>query len=250
MKVDSRLISLVSCVIIVLLWSVVSVAAGSEVILPSPLIVLGSLRDILISPKSYSNMAATFFRVIRSTLIVVLSGAVVGTIAGLNKTFLAAIKPLVAVFKATPVMSVILIAFIWLKTGSVPIFSAFLMSFPVMFIQTVQGFLNMDPKLDEMCTIYGIKGKERIKHYVLPSLSPSFVTGAKQTLSMNWKVVIAAEVITVPQSGIGRALQLAQVQLETSVVFAWTVVAVFLTAFGDAAFNRVLKLISQRRPSK
>jgi NitT/TauT family transport system permease protein len=57
---------------------------------------------------------------------------------------------------------------------------------------------------------------------------------------MVWKVVIAAEVLTVPRYGVGSRMQLAQVQLETDRVLSWTLVAVFLTAFGDLVFTFVV----------
>ncbi len=167
----------------------------------------------------------------------VLAGGALGILAGISRTFRSWMEPIVTVFKATPVMSVILIAFLWLRSGEVPVFSAFLMAFPVMFVQTVQGYGHIDPKLEQMCRIYGIQGRERLNSLVIPSLMPSLITGAKQTLSMVWKVVIAAEVLTIPRYGIGRSMQLAQVQLETATVFAWTIVAIVLTAIGDYVFS-------------
>lgn len=62
---------------------------------------------------------------------------------------------------------------------------------------------------------------------------------------MVWKVVIAAEVLTLPKHGIGKALQLAQIQLETSKVFAWTIVAIILTALSDILFNLILKSLGR-----
>jgi NitT/TauT family transport system permease protein len=58
---------------------------------------------------------------------------------------------------------------------------------------------------------------------------------------MVWKVVIAAEVLTVPQYGVGSRMQLAQMQLETDKVLSWTLIAIFLTAFGDLVFALIVE---------
>lgn len=233
-------ISILSSLALILLWHLAALALNVPIILPTPYEVLTQLVNIL-SPELATNLAYTVLRALESFLLIVSTGALAGILAARYPVFNKILNPLITVFKATPVMSVILLAFIWLRTGAVPVFSAFLMAFPVMFVQTVAGYNSIDPKLSQMCDIYDIKGKERVKHLILPSVLPSIVTGAKQTLSMIWKVVIAAEVLTLPKHGIGRALQLAQIQLETSKVFAWTIVAIILTALSDAAFNLILK---------
>lgn len=244
----AKYISVLSSLVLILIWYIASLILGAEVILPSPISVFKSFIELFSQKMFFQNIVVTVLRALESFVIIVVSGAVIGILAGRSSNLRNAVSPLVTVFKATPVMSVVLIAFIWFRTGAVPVFSAFLMGFPVMFVQTVRGYKAMDPKLNQMCTIYKITGRERLEHYIIPSLIPSLVTGAKQTLSMIWKVVIAAEVITLPKYGIGRALQLSQIQLETSRVFAWTIIAIILTALGDHLFDLLMKRITGGRP--
>ena len=234
-------ISILSSFVLILIWELGAALLGASIILPTPLEVLKELANLVSSQDFLANLGFTILRALESFIIIVITGGVAGILAGRFHVFNSIIRPLITVFKATPVMSVILLAYIWLRTGAVPVFSAFLMAFPVMFVQTMAGYQSIDSKLLAMCEIYNIKGKERIKHLIIPSLLPYLITGAKQTLSMIWKVVIAAEVLTLPKHGVGRALQLAQIQLETAKVFAWTIVAILLTALGDFIFNAVLK---------
>jgi len=235
------LISFSSCVAIIIIWEIVSVALGASVILPSPFEVASSVLKLFASPVFLKNVGATVLRAVFSFLIIFFSGAVAGTVAGLRPTVDAVLSPFITLLKATPVMSVILLAFIWFSTGAVPVFAAFLMAFPVMYVQVMNGTHHLDGKLLQMCRVYGITGRKYLSNFVIPSLVPSYVTGAKQSLSMIWKVVIAAEVLTVPQSGIGRSLQLAQVRLDTASVFAWTIIAVVLTFAGDFIFSVITK---------
>ena len=56
-------------------------------------------------------------------------------------------------------------------------------------------------------------------------------------------MVVAAEVLSIPTHGVGAELQQARVLLETPVVFAWTAVAILLSAATDLLFS----LITRRR---
>lgn len=233
-------ISILSSFVLILLWHIGAIALNAPIILPTPYEVFVQLINIF-SPDLATNLIYTILRALESFVLIVCTGTLAGILAAKYPIFNKIINPLITVFKATPVMSVILLAYIWLRTGAVPVFSAFLMAFPVMFVQTIAGYNSIDKKLLQMCNIYAINGNERIKHLIIPSIMPALVTGAKQTLSMIWKVVIAAEVLTLPKYGIGRALQLAQIQLETPKVFAWTIIAIILTALSDTLFNLLLK---------
>lgn len=245
-----RYVSVLSSILIILVWFIISKALNAPILLPSPNEVLRTTVEIFKTRDFISNVGATIIRALISFLIIIVSGTLCGLLAGRFIIFKKAISPLISLFKATPVMSIILLAFIWLKSSSVPIFSAFLMAFPIMFVQTMDAYSHIDTKLEQMCIVYDIKGTKRIKALVVPSLIPSIITGSRQTLSMILKVVIAAEVIILPKQGIGRSLQLAQIQLETCKVFAWTIVAVILTVLSDNLFELILKKLQRKHFSR
>jgi NitT/TauT family transport system permease protein len=238
------LVAAVSVLVLLLLWQLGAMVLDAQVILPTPGSTAVSFWSIIQSKPFSVNIWATVNRALRSFIIIVSSGMVFGILAGYSPILHALLKPVLVVFKATPVMSVILLAFIWFSSGAVPLFSAFLMGFPVMFIQVERGVGQISPRLTEMVKMYGFTRKMRFFHLVVPSLLPSIITGAKSSLSMVWKVVIAAEVLTVPRYGVGSRMQLSQVNLETSSVLAWTLIAVLLTAIGDLMFELILKFPS------
>lgn len=241
MKRRNLVISIISVAVLLLLWYLAALFTGSSIILPSPVEVLSSLGRLFSSPAFFSDVSSTVLRALRSFVLITLCGAALGVAAGSNRDFETAMRVPVTLLKATPVMSVILLAYIWFRTGTVPVFASFLMAFPVMFVQTLQGMHNLDSGLVQMCSVYEIRGVKKLLNFTLPALVPSLITGAKQCLAMIWKVVIASEVLTIPQSGVGRGLQLAQIRLDTASVFAWTVVAVILTFAGDILFDLLLK---------
>lgn len=67
---------------------------------------------------------------------------------------------------------------------------------------------------------------------------------------MIWKVIIAAEVLTVPTFGVGSKMSLAQINLETAQVISWTLIAIFLTAMSDLLFSFILAETTRYRKRK
>lgn len=245
-KRQDILISTFSVIVIVLVWALVAKAIDLPVIVPGPIEVLKSMIELFKLKTFFNDIILTVLRALESFVIIVIVGSIFGIIAGNFKVVEMIIKPLVTLFKAIPVMSIILIAFLWFKTGQIPVFSAFLMAFPVMYVQTLEGMKHRSIELEQMCKVYEVEGKKKLVNVTIPEMMPALITGAKQSLSMIWKVVIAAEVLTLPNYGIGKSLHIAQIQLETAGVFAWTVVAIVLTYFGDLLFAIILKNISKR----
>lgn len=230
------LISAISVLVLLLLWQGASALIDAQIILPGPGPVVKAFFALCSQPPFALNIGITVLRALESFLIIVAIGILLGILAGYYPSVEAALSPLLLVLKAVPVMSIILLAFIWFSSGTVPIFSAFLMAFPVMFTQMVYGVRSIDANLVSMADLYGFSQKNKLKHVIFPALTPHILTGSKQTLSMIWKVVIAAEVLTVPRYGVGSRMQLAQVHLDTAQVLAWTLIAVLLTALGDLCF--------------
>mgnify|MGYP001047538169 CR=1 FL=1 len=238
--------------LLLLIWHVGAVLLDARVLLPEPGTTVSALVHLIRQRPFSLQILATIGRAVRSFLIILIIGGSLGVLAGISTRVHAFLVPVLVIGKATPVMSGILLAFIWFSSGTVPLFSAFLMGFPVMFVQMEQGVRQISPQLHEMTVAYRFSPLQRLIHFIIPSLIPSIITGAKASLSMVWKVVIAAEVLTVPRYGVGSRMQLAQVNLDTAEVLAWTLIAVLLTAVGDMVFIGLLRIPSgiRKRRSK
>ncbi len=238
----NSLITVITVVTLLVIWQVASVIMDAQIILPRPLIVINEFFSFFRDPKSWMDISTTIVRALRSFLIILTTGLILGLAGGQSSIFSAVMRPILAVIKATPVLAIILIAFIWFKTGTVPVFSAFLMGFPVLYQNMIIGLQNRDQKLMDMGEVYGLTDMQIMKHITIPSLIPFILAGSRGALGMTWKVVIAAEVLTVPKYGVGSSMEFAQINLETATVMGWTIVAIVLTACGDLFFDELVRI--------
>lgn len=232
---------------LLVLWQVASVLMDAEIILPRPADVVTTFLAFFTSSSSWVAIGATVMRALRSFLVILAAGLVLGLAGGQSSAVSAAMRPFLAVIKATPVMAIILLAFIWFTSGTVPVFAAFLMGFPVLYQNVIMGLQKRDRRLMEMGTVYGLTGSQKLRYITIPSLIPFILAGARGALGMTWKVVIAAEVLSVPKHGVGSSMQFAQLNLETAEVMGWTIVAILLTSLSDLLFDALVWFFSDRR---
>jgi NitT/TauT family transport system permease protein len=224
-----------------LLWKLFSVVIGSSIILPGPEEVAKNLGVLLFSSLLWQAIAGTLERVLLSFFLSVLIGTATGAASGLHPRFNEFLAPLLTTIRATPVLALILIAMFWLPSTGVPIFSAFLMAYPVMHTSTYAGIVSIDRELLEMADVFKVPPLVQFLRLKLPAARGHFLSGTKNALGLCWKVVVAGEVLSQPAFALGTGLQDARLSLETGTVLAWAVVTVFLCGISEFLLGLVAK---------
>ncbi|MCL2319324.1 MAG: ABC transporter permease subunit [Treponema sp.] len=236
-------------VFLLVLWEIAARVYGSGLILPGPMPVLFRLAALVQTRRFLNALGGSFLRVLAGILIAVPLGTAAGIAAGLDRRANAFLKPFFSIVSATPVMSVILIAFLFLGAERTPVFTAFLMVFPVMSANTIEGIRSTDPRLKELFVSYRMSRTETLKYLYIPSLIPFILGGLRSSLSLCWKVVVAAEVMVQPLRSLGAGMQQAKAQLETPELFAWTAATVIAAASTQGVLSFIVNL-SGRGKSK
>ena len=154
--------------------------------------------------------------------------------------------PLVAGIKAVPVASFIILALVWLNSRSLAFFIAFLMVFPPVYLNVLQGICQADRKLLEMARVFHASIWRQVRAIYLPAVLPYFRTAASLGLGLCWKAGIAAEVIGLPVGSIGENLYQAKVYYLTPELFAWTAMIVMVSVLFEKLFLRLVDALVKR----
>ncbi|MFP4491813.1 MAG: ABC transporter permease [Spirochaetaceae bacterium] len=226
---------------LLVIWKIAAAAVDADIILPDPLLTLKGFVVLVGETDFWRSVGISAWRVGAGFALSLAAGLAVGIPAGIHGFIRKAFNPVLSIIRTTPIMSIILIALLWFKTGTVPIFSAFLIGFPVVVQNIIVGIQQTDPKLLEMGRAYEFTRYRLLTAVYIPSVIPYLVSGAQTTLGLTWKVVVAAEVLSLPQTGIGSKMQYAQMSLETAEVFAWTAVAIVSAALSHRLLSALLK---------
>ena len=221
------------------LWAIAAHRVGYDFILPSPLSVLKKLFEIITEKGFFLTVLLSLLRVLWGFIL----GAVIGLIGAFLSYLLLPLKiffsPLIKIVRATPVASFILIAVLWIPSGTVPVFISFLMVFPIVYTNVLTGLENADKGLGEVTKIYRFSLWKRIKLFYLPSSLPYFGGACITSLGLAWKSSVAAEVLCVTKNSIGEKLYLSNIYLESAELLAWTVTVVLLSVGMEALIKLV-----------
>ncbi|MDD3980687.1 MAG: ABC transporter permease subunit [Spirochaetia bacterium] len=212
----------------ILLWRLASGLVGSSLILPPPGEVAASFWGIARTGEFWAAVLGSLRRVGIAFALSLLAGCLSGILAALSGFFKPFIAPLLTTIRATPVLALILVAMFWLPASGVPIFSAFLMAYPLMHSSVCAGVESVDPELLQMASVFKVPARTTLFRLRLPSASPHFLTGAKSALGLCWKVVVAGELLSQPSFALGTGMQDARLSLDTAAVLAWAAATVFL----------------------
>ena len=143
--------------------------------------------------------------------------------------------------KATPVASFIILCLIWIPSRNLSVFISFLMVFPVVYTNILEGIRQTDKQLLEMADSFGAGVGKKLQFIYLSQVMPYAVTACKLGLGLCWKAGIAAEVIGIPAGSIGEKLYKAKVYLETPDLFAWTIVIIAVSVGFEKIFMFALR---------
>jgi NitT/TauT family transport system permease protein len=235
---------------IVLVWKAASLIVAQDLLLPPPESVFVKLVSLIATPRFLRSLLYTLFRLLSALAVSIPLGIIAGLISGLSARAAAFLQPLFSIISATPVMSIILIAFLWFGAERTPAFAAFLMVFPVITANVMTGIKAIDPKQEELFAVYKMDTHEKIRYLYLPSLAPFIAGGCRASLSMCWKVVVAAEVLVQPLLALGTGMQRAKAALDTAELFSWTAAAVIAAALSETVLWRVLRKRNKHKYGK
>lgn len=239
--IKDKLLLIFSIISLGVIWKILSIQVGAEILVPPPESVLRSCVALLREPGFLESVFHTILRSILGFSIALVAALVMGITGGTFKTAYILFIPIVSITKATPTMSVILLALIWVHTEIAPVLVGFLVIFPILYGNIVAGIKNVDSNLLQMAKMYRIRKKRIITELYLPSIFSYLIAGASTSLGLNLKVVIAAEVLSQPRMSIGTHLQMEQISLNTAGVFAWTLVAIAISSCFDWGLGRIQK---------
>ena len=219
---------LIALGLIIALWAITAKAVDSAIIFPKFSSTMKAFFELFGQKAFYVALGNSLSRVVISFLISFICALVLAIFASRLKAANQILSFMTSIMRAIPTMSIILLALIWLTTMQAPMLVAILVIFPLQFEGILNAILNVDPRLIEMAKIYNVPTKKIILKLYLPETSSGIFSTVRSTISLNVKLIIAAEVMAQTRNSIGVQMQQASLYLEMHVLLAWTIVAVIL----------------------
>ncbi|MDM0046442.1 ABC transporter permease [Variovorax dokdonensis] len=207
---------------------------------------------------------ATYFDQIRTSLLTVFTGFLLGTLiavplgimAGASRVVQAAINPLVQIFRPVsplawlPIVTLVVSA-LYVSQGEPMFEKSFLISaitvtlcslWPTL-INTAIGVTSVDKELVNVGRVLQLPLATRVSKIILPSALPYIFTGMRLSLGVGWMVLIAAEMLA-QNPGLGKFVW-DEFQNGSSDSLGRIMVAVFTIGLIGFALDRAMQLLQQ-----
>ena len=225
-----------------LIWQFFSLAISNSILIVGPIDTLITLLKLTSTADFWISIVNTMLRTIGGFLAASMLSIFFAFLAYYFKIIKELLEPFIILIKAIPVASYVILVLIWLRGSNMLSFIiAFLVVFPVSYINILNGLVSTDKKLLEAASIFRVSFFKKIKYIYLPSIKPFLLSSFETTIGMSWKSGIAAELIGQPQNTIGYYLYQSKIFLDTAELFSWTFVIVILSYI----FEKTCKLFLQ-----
>lgn len=221
-------------------WQFVAIAVNLQLLLPTPMAVLRALAALVGTAPFWLSALYTLLRVLAGMA----GGAVLGCALALLTHFCpwadVIFSPAIRVIRATPVVSFILLVYLWVSRANIPGVISGLMVLPVIWGSLTAGLAAVDGDLLEMAKAYRFSRWKTLRLIYIPTLKPHLMGGVLTAFGLAWKSGVAAEVICPPKYAVGSRIQQAKLAMETPDLFAWTLVIIVLSLCLERLLRRVL----------
>lgn len=221
-------------------WQLAALAVGRELLLPGPLSVGARLLALAGTADFWLSVGATLGRVLLGLGWGALAGTALAFLTHFSPWADRLIAPAVRVVRATPVVSFILLVYLWVDRSAIPWVIAGLMVLPVVWGALSAGLDSLDKKLLELARAYRFSRGKTLGLVYLPALRPHIEAGLLTAFGLAWKSGVAAEVLSPPARAIGSRIQQAKLGLETPDLLAWTLAIVALSLALEGLLRRGL----------
>jgi len=225
-------------------WQIASLLVAKKILLVSPVDTIKRLFELSLTLNFWTVVANSLSKIGLGFLFACLVGAALAVIASGGKFLYSLIKLPLNVINATPIVSFIILALLWIKARNLSMFISFIMVLPMIFFSVRTGILNVDKNLKEMATVFRLTAYKKARFIYVPSVMPYFITAASNAVGFAWKSGVAAEIVGLQRYSVGLELYQAKLYLETADVFAWTLVVIVLSLITEKGFKKLLRRLN------
>ncbi|MDH2344158.1 MULTISPECIES: ABC transporter permease subunit [unclassified Bradyrhizobium] len=237
------LLSWLAPVLLVIVWEALAQAGSlSPQVLPAPSKVIRTAYKLVTTGTLLNDLGVSLLRAAAGFALGSAVGGALGILVGFSRIAEAVIDRSVQMIRAIPFLASLPLVIVWLGVGEAEkIFLVALgVTFPI-YINTVLGIRQVDPKLLELGRVQGLSSLQLIRRIILPGALPSILTGVRYALATAWLALVVAETIGA-QSGIGFLAMDAREFLRTDVI----ILTIVIYALIGIAADSIARLLERR----
>lgn len=216
---------ILSMMIILFIWqSVIFIGDYEEALMPSPLVVLNSLVELIKSGTLFIHLKASLFRFTIGYFFAAMIAITLGFIISQSNFLIKITHPMLQVLR--PISPVAWSPFIVLffGIGNMPaIFIIFIAAFFPIILMTLSGVKSVGSHYLKIAENLEFSKLETLSKVIFPASLPSIMSGLHIALGTAWIFLVAGEMVGA-QSGLGYLIVDSRNTLDLDYVFAGIII--------------------------
>lgn len=240
-KILNLILPIVTVLAIILIWAVSAKTIDSEYILPSVSKTAEEFFTLLKSAEFYRSFA---FTLLRSLIAFIISFVLAFTFAFLSvkvKYAKKIIMPVISIMRALPTIAIVLLLLFWTNSKIAPVIVTMLVVLPTLYTHVDSAFLSLDKTVIEAGRVDGANENNVFFKIELPQMLPSVYSAIGSGISLNFKLMVAAEVIAQTANSIGYMLNTSKVYFEIANMLALVCFTVIFGVIVEMVFSYLSK---------
>ncbi|MCY8857422.1 ABC transporter permease [Bacillus atrophaeus] len=227
--------------VIIAVWQIAgSLEIVSATVLPTPLVILLTFKDLIVSGELFVHLKISVYRAAAGFLSGAGLGLLIGLLVGFSKKTEHYIDPSLQMLRTVPHLAVTPLFILWFgfdETSKILLIAlgAF---FPV-YINTFLGIRGVDSKLFDVAKVLEFPWYRQMTKLILPAALPSILLGIRLSLGIAWLGLVVAELMG-SSEGIGYMIMDARQFSQTNKVFVGIIIFAVVGKLTDS-FVRFLE---------
>ncbi|CAG9234708.1 aliphatic sulfonate ABC transporter membrane subunit [Paraburkholderia caribensis] len=221
--------------LVVVLWEAAArLGLITSQVLPAPSSVLGTAIDLARNGELFIHLGVSLLRAAAGFVIGGTIGLALGILVGFSPFAQALFDRSIQMVRAVPFLAMLPLVIVWFGVGEVA--KIFLVALAVLFpiyINTMLGIRQIDPKLMELAKVIGLDWTAIVRRIILPGAMPSILTGVRYALAHAWLALVIAETLATTR-GIGFLAMDAREFLQTNVILLTMIIYAIIGVIADA----------------
>jgi sulfonate transport system permease protein len=222
-------------VLMLVLWqAAASVGLITPQVLPAPGSVAATAFDLASSGELFVHLGVSLLRAAVGFAIGGTIGLMLGVLVGFSPLAQALLDRPIQMVRAIPFLAMLPLVIVWFGVGEVA--KIFLVALAVLFpiyINTMLGIRQIDPKLMELAKVVGLSWRAVVRRIIVPGAMPSILTGVRYALAHAWLALVIAETLATTK-GIGFLAMDAREFLQTNVIVLTMIIYAIIGVAADA----------------
>ena len=234
-------VTLITFAVIIVFWIIAATKVDNRFVFPSIPQTFSALGELLSDGLFYRAVLGTLLRAfIAFTISFTLAFLLAFLVSKVPRAGYA-VNPLIAVIRTLPTIAVVLLILFWASSQVAPVIVTMTVVLPTAYTNCLAAFGEIDGEVITALKLFKVSKKDILFKVQIPQTAPALLHAVGGGLSLNLKLMVAAEVLASTAKSLGNLLNYYNYNLMTAYMLAVVLVTVVFGIIIELTFNHLSK---------